>query len=85
MRPLLESSLRVSDPIVLLGVWNTTPLETSRWFDSAAIEKLHQLTGVTIRAFTYVKDELHYQGVFARELTELRMALEQHRGPALVS
>lgn len=66
-----------SDPLILLGAWNVMPLEAWRWFDIVAIEKLQKLTGIKIRVFTYVKEELHYQCVFENEVTELRKRFEK--------
>lgn len=67
---------RKKDPLILLGVWNVLPLEAWRWFDTVAIEKLRKLTGVKIRIFTYIKEELHYECVFEQEVSKLRRNFE---------
>ena len=78
-RPITTLSQEPSknDALVLLGVWNVLPLEAWRWFDTIAIEKLYKLTGIKIRVFTYVKDELHYECVFENELDQLRNIFEK--------
>lgn len=65
------------DPLILLGAWNVLPLEAWRWFDTASIDRLEKLTGVRIRVFTYVEDELHYECVFERETNELKELFEK--------
>lgn len=66
------------DQLILLGAWNVMPLEAWRWFDTVAIDRLHKLTGVKIRVFTYVDGELHYQCVFERETNQLRNLFEKN-------
>lgn len=73
------SGVQTQDPLILLGAWNVLPLEAWRWFDIKAINHLFKLTGVKLRVFTYVKDELHYQCVFEREVNQLKELLEQNK------
>jgi len=67
------------DPLILLGAWNVMPLEAWRWFNTVAIEKLRKLTGIKIRVFTYVEEDLHYQCVFENEVSELRRRFEKSK------
>lgn len=68
-----------TEPLVLLGVWNVLPLEAWRWFADASIDKLEKLTGVRLRIFTYIKEELNYEAIFEYELNQLREKFEQQR------
>ncbi len=74
-----EEDKKDYDPIILLGVWNVMPLEAWRWFDSAAINRLDKLTGMKLRVFTYVKDDLHYQCVFEKEVSQLKEIFEKNK------
>ncbi len=66
-------------PMVLLGIWNELPLHAWRWFNTVAIEHLQKLTGVKIKVFTYIKDELHYQCLLEEEVSQLRNKFEQEK------
>lgn len=66
-----------NDPLVLLGIWNVLPVEVPGWFDVGAIEHFRELTGVRMRSFLYIENELNYECFFEREMDELRERFER--------
>jgi phosphoenolpyruvate synthase/pyruvate phosphate dikinase len=74
---LATKNQEISDPIVLLGAWNTRPLEVFHWLDSDATDHFYELTGVRVRTFSYIADQLHYQCVFEREFMQLKADFEK--------
>lgn len=63
--------------LTLLGVWNVPPLLAWPWFAEVAVKHFEDLTGIRIRAFTYVKDNLHYQYLFSSDLNKIRKLLDK--------
>jgi phosphohistidine swiveling domain-containing protein len=69
--------MATKDPLVLLGIWNVLPVEVPGWFDVGALEHFRELTGVTMRSFLYIENELNYECFFEREMNELRERFER--------
>lgn len=69
--------MATKDSLVLLGIWNVLPVEVPGWFDVGAVEHFRELTGVRMRSFLYIENELNYECFFEREMDELRERFER--------
>jgi len=70
----------VKDEMILMGAWDTPPLELFHWFDSSASLHMESLVGVLPRVFSYSRDGLLYQCFFKRELDGLKDKFEENDG-----
>jgi len=58
--------------LVTCGAWDLTPLISWPWQAALATKHFYKLTGYRIRAFTYLKDKLHWQYFFSDEVNRLQ-------------
>lgn len=82
MRTTLDSNIHTTsekDPLILLGVWNVLPVEVPGWYDVGAIEHFRKITGVKMRSFMYIENDLNHQCFFGHEMNQLCELFEKEK------